>query len=547
MAVLDTITDWTKAGSNILNAASPFLKLGGSIYNLNNKKDAINSGFNAYKGYADKSLDTLKTTYDEGKAAIESYQQAGTNGLNRYQSLLNNPGQITSNPGYQFEFNQGKDAVNTSAGTGRMLQSGNRLLALDQFGQDYASTGFDKALSRELPMVQAGQNATGQQVDLGKNYSYGVGQINNALGNAANGKEVGTSAADNSFVTDLLGLSEGGNPIANALDGASKLSGAVSGAKNLLTGGAGATAGYPAGAVPAQTFGVPAGTTTGVGGATPYTGASNILSAGGAATGGLPAWYTAGATPAETFGGAYTTALGGTTPGAGATAGSTTLGGFATSVGIGAAIIGGLKFLSATNAFKGGASESAKLGKMQAEISRQMQADPSGGSAMQFIDKIINNQQWANEGNGDELGTLFESGMVSLDKFPSLSGASSRYDLWNTDLTQSLESFKTKVEEGTDEYWDRSTGRQSASTQASMGALSMGPAAIASAYGLPPEKQKEYAALVKSGDTAAISSFKSQYLTEANKKAYATQTYQKLRGSGYTGDLSKLEKYLGMK
>ena len=76
MAYLDTVLDWLDKGSNVLNAAQPFLRAGGAWYNNNQTQDAIGDSFDAYKGYADKSLNALTGVYKEGKTAIKPKNRA---------------------------------------------------------------------------------------------------------------------------------------------------------------------------------------------------------------------------------------------------------------------------------------------------------------------------------------------------------------------------------------------------------------------------------------------------------------------------------------
>lgn len=64
----------------------------------------------------------------------------------KYQSslsdLLNNPGSMTSNPMYQFAFDQGMEAINRTAAAKGQLGSGNRLADLTKYGQGLASQNF---------------------------------------------------------------------------------------------------------------------------------------------------------------------------------------------------------------------------------------------------------------------------------------------------------------------------------------------------------------------------------------------------------------------
>ena len=63
-------------------------------------------------------------------------------------SLYANPSQITTLPAYQFRLNQGLDAINRNAAAKGYLGSGNRLMELMRYGQDYGSQEFDREIAR---------------------------------------------------------------------------------------------------------------------------------------------------------------------------------------------------------------------------------------------------------------------------------------------------------------------------------------------------------------------------------------------------------------
>lgn len=71
-------------------------------------------------------------------------------------ALMADPSSITKQPGYQFGLDTGLNSVQGSAAAKGMLNSGNTLAALDQFGQSYASSQLQ---NQELFLAQlAGAN-----------------------------------------------------------------------------------------------------------------------------------------------------------------------------------------------------------------------------------------------------------------------------------------------------------------------------------------------------------------------------------------------------
>jgi hypothetical protein len=87
----------------------------------------------------------------------------GTNDtLARITALMNNPGSITSMPGYQYGLNQSLEAVNRGAGASGMLGSGNRLAALQDRGEGYAQKAYGDEFGRLMSLLQ-GNIAGGNQ------------------------------------------------------------------------------------------------------------------------------------------------------------------------------------------------------------------------------------------------------------------------------------------------------------------------------------------------------------------------------------------------
>src|SRR5882672_7685187 len=54
------------------------------------------------------------------------------------QDLMKDPSSITKDPGYQFQFDQGQQAVERSMAAKGFLGSGNEAIALTEYGQGFA-------------------------------------------------------------------------------------------------------------------------------------------------------------------------------------------------------------------------------------------------------------------------------------------------------------------------------------------------------------------------------------------------------------------------
>lgn len=138
------------------------------------------------------------------------------------EDYLNN-----KDPGYQFQLDQGQQALQNSQAAGSGVLSGAALKGLIGYNQGMASTGYQNAYNRWLSSAQFGQNQwlTQQQnrygmlngqVSLGENAAsssgnsgvgYAAGGANAAIagGNAAAAGTVGTANAINSGISNGSG------------------------------------------------------------------------------------------------------------------------------------------------------------------------------------------------------------------------------------------------------------------------------------------------------------------------------------------------------
>jgi hypothetical protein len=117
------------------------------------------------------------------------------------------PGDLSSDPGYQFRLAEGTKAINSNAGARGGLYSGSTLKALQDYGQGFASTEFQNAFNRDDATkrrfvnflstgAQIGSNAAGNTQTAAQQYATNAG--NNLMG-AANVGAASTLARGNMF------------------------------------------------------------------------------------------------------------------------------------------------------------------------------------------------------------------------------------------------------------------------------------------------------------------------------------------------------------
>lgn len=131
----------------------------------------------------------------------------------------------TSNPAYQFQLQQGQQALDRSAAASGMGASGAQIKAAQKFGQGLASQEYDKQYNRAsgefgdyfnrlAGLAQGGQQAVGSMAQAGSQYASNAGNtfanLSNAqtgiLGQQANARASGYAANANAISGGLNSL-----------------------------------------------------------------------------------------------------------------------------------------------------------------------------------------------------------------------------------------------------------------------------------------------------------------------------------------------------
>ena len=92
------------------------------------------------------------------------YTQTGLSSNAALQRLISDPSSLSSLPGYQFQLDQGINALDRSAAARGMLNSGRQSKDLLRFGQGLADSTYGSQLARLMALNQQGIGATGAQV-----------------------------------------------------------------------------------------------------------------------------------------------------------------------------------------------------------------------------------------------------------------------------------------------------------------------------------------------------------------------------------------------
>jgi len=191
--------------------------IGNTIINdgQNESVGALNNAINAYSPYA-----------QTGQAANSMYGNAlGLNGADGNAAAT---GAFQAGPGYDFALKQGEQSALRGASAAGMLNSGNTLTALNQYGQGVANQEYGSWLDR-----LAGQSAQGLQAAGGQ--AQGYNNISNAYQNSI-GRRLDLEGDYTSGITGVNNQAAQGGE-ANKAAGAGFFGNLLSGGTKLATGG----------------------------------------------------------------------------------------------------------------------------------------------------------------------------------------------------------------------------------------------------------------------------------------------------------------------
>lgn len=183
-----------------------------------------------------ESNELQKEMYDQNRADMQPWREAGMGQLSQLTAGLNPGGEFNRNfgmadfqadPGYAFRQAEGQKAIDNSAASRGSALSGATLKALTRFGQDTASAEYQNSYNRWNNDVSnrfnriSGVAGTGQQAtqQIGQYGQSTAGNIAQGNMNTANNVASNTIGAGNARASGYVGM-------ANAING---------GASNFLT------------------------------------------------------------------------------------------------------------------------------------------------------------------------------------------------------------------------------------------------------------------------------------------------------------------------
>ena len=169
------------------------------------------SASRAQQAAADRDIAFQRETRDMIREDLSPFRGAGGQGLDAYMfnmGLGPRPDGYTgfqATPGYQFQMDQGTQAVNAMAGARGGLNSGRTLQDLSRFGQGLANQEFGGYMNRLAGLTDMGMGAAGMQANASQNAAAGMSNALAARGNAQAAGAIGMGNAISGGINNALG------------------------------------------------------------------------------------------------------------------------------------------------------------------------------------------------------------------------------------------------------------------------------------------------------------------------------------------------------
>lgn len=171
-----------------------------------NVNDAANAGNN-----------TIASLYNDSRAALNPALASGAQGNTSLQAYAASnpqfnfdPSKYINSPGYNFQLQQGQDAIENTAAAQGLSQSGKVLTDLTKYGQGLASTYYNDAFNQAQGQFQTNQNTTLSNLQAligsGQAANNTNANLNTTVGSQMSGNLTSAAGTNASLQTYLAGL-----------------------------------------------------------------------------------------------------------------------------------------------------------------------------------------------------------------------------------------------------------------------------------------------------------------------------------------------------
>ena len=206
------------AGGGLLGSLTKgqMLGAGTSLANGLMSANASQGAASAQVASGNRAIDAQQGMYNQTRQSLQPYMQGGNMALSSLSGKFADGslgGNFTAkdymdnrDPGYQFQLEQGRQALENSQAAGDGALSGSALKGMINYNQGMASTGYQNAYSRWMGQQQntygqlhdtaaIGENAAAGAGTVGASYSNSIGNTMTGIGNAQASGMVGASKA----------------------------------------------------------------------------------------------------------------------------------------------------------------------------------------------------------------------------------------------------------------------------------------------------------------------------------------------------------------
>lgn len=148
-----------------------------------------------------------------GRADLAPWRTGGAQAFGQLSDMLQPGYDYTASPGYQWRFNEGQRAVDSSGAAKGLLLSGGQLKDLARFGQGLAAQDYQDSFNRAALVSGQGLSAAGQGAQLGAAAAGSIADLYTQQGNARASGYAGQANAWQNTLGDIAGLATriGGN------------------------------------------------------------------------------------------------------------------------------------------------------------------------------------------------------------------------------------------------------------------------------------------------------------------------------------------------
>ena len=165
------------------------------------QKSASNKAARAQRDAANSANAQLEQNYQRTANNLNPYINAGNSAINTIGALNNgNFASFHADPGYQFAFNQGLQALDRSAAARGSLYSGGHSADLINYGQGQADQQYGNYWNRLMQTASMGEGAASNLGSVGTGNAAGIGNNLMSAANAtANGYINNANAQSNMY------------------------------------------------------------------------------------------------------------------------------------------------------------------------------------------------------------------------------------------------------------------------------------------------------------------------------------------------------------